>query len=67
MSCVLSTVILHFALSLLRYSSACCDKHLQIALGFLSQQSFIMLRYFSVSFSCLSDLNQEESGYVVIY
>ena len=30
----LSTVILHSALSLLRHSSACCDKLLQVALGF---------------------------------
>ena len=49
---IISTVILHSTLSLLRYSSACCNKLLQIALGFLPRQSFITSRNFS--FSCLS-------------
>ena len=49
---ILSTVILHSALSLLRHSSACCDKILQFALGFCRDIAVIMLQYFS--FSCLS-------------
>ena len=46
----LSTVILHFALSLLRHSSACCNKLLQVALGFCRDNAVITSRHNCISF-----------------
>ena len=48
----LSTVILHFVLSLLRHGSACCDKLLQVALGFCRDNAIITSRHNYIS--CLS-------------
>ena len=39
----LSTFILHSSLSLLQHSFACCDKLLQVALGFCRDNAVIML------------------------
>ena len=39
----LSTVILHSSLSLLQHSFACCDKILQVPLGFCHDNAVIML------------------------
>ena len=47
----LLTVILNFALSLslLRHSSSCCDKLLQVALGFCRNNDVIMSRHNYIS------------------
>ena len=45
---ILSVVILYFALSLLRYSYACCDKLLQIAFGFVVATKFYYVTIFFI-------------------
>ena len=46
----LSIVILHFAFSLLRHSSTCCNKFLQVTLGFCLDNAIITLRHNCISF-----------------
>ena len=57
----LSIAILHFSLSLLRHSFSCCDKLLQVVLGFCRDNVVITSRHNCISrlshFFCFFSLN----------